>query len=374
MSVPPFPLDYQPPYVAARWQRSTHRTWPGLWFPMMGVFHTTEGGKGPGRAEAGASYNATRPEQTSCQVLIDDDSVVQSVLDTNVSFSAGQPWNDLGLHVEICANALAPPETTKEEFLASTRMLELIAWYVAKAHVAYGIPMEFHYHPAMLVGGFLPGWTTHREIGEAESRPGAIRDWFNSTGIVPSNTHRDPDYHFYPDEMDPAELAAWDSYPIAEVFRLAHAYVGDTPPPPPGGDMPTILIVPGVATMLSPSATGGGHSHASWIEAQAEVDYLRQFWPVENLTVQQFSGVRLLGDAPPNIKAAMHQGAGNLTVTKGDPGPQGAPGPAGPQGARGATGGLGPTGPPGPPGPPGDSDGLVPEHEHYGPTTGGVRT
>ena len=106
--------------------------------------------------------------------------------------------------------------------------------------------------------------------------------------------------------------------------------------------MPTVLTVTGVATLVSPSSKGGGHSHASWVETDSERQYLLQFWPEEVISAQQAGGIRLVGNAPDSVKAIMHQGASNMPA-----GPQGPPGPQGPQGPVGPPGVQGPKGDPG---------------------------
>lgn len=227
----PYPLDWQPPYVAARWQRSTHRSWAGLRYPQMGVLHSTEGGKGAGQAESGAGYNARRADSVSCHVLVDDDSIVQSVMDRDVSFSAGQPWNDIGLQVEMCGNAKASPVTTSAQWGDPHRFLELVAWYMAKANQVFGIPIAFVYAEDMAAQGFAVGWTTHYEITQAEKLPGAVRSWFAANGITPSNSHVDPGHEFYPPYPQRDQIAG---YPLGEVLRLARDYVGA--PPQPGGE------------------------------------------------------------------------------------------------------------------------------------------
>lgn len=111
----------------------------------------------------------------------------------------------------------------------------------------------------------------------------------------------------------PSIGARVDSNEIHDRQRLDQASgYGGPQPPKEGADVPTILIIPNVAIMLSPSSTGKGHSHASWIEEESEVNYLAQFWPEETISVAQLGGIRLIGNAPDSLKALMHQGYSNL--------------------------------------------------------------
>jgi GH25 family lysozyme M1 (1,4-beta-N-acetylmuramidase) len=160
---------------------------------------------------------------------------------------------------------------------------------------------------------------------------------------------------------------------------------GYTDTPSPGGDMPTLITVPGVVTLISttPPPT---HIEVMWVDTQEEANRLAADPNIakQTITQEQCKGIRLNGrirgdlaglfkeiiGAPPGWPGGPPTGGG----PPGPPGTPGAPGPTGTQGPVGPPGPKGDKGDPGPKGEPGTggSGGTIPDHTHTGPTSGGV--
>lgn len=82
---------------------------------------------------------------------------------------------------------------------------------------------------------------------------------------------------------------------------------GATPiPPTPGGsDVPTLITVQGVMTLVSPSS-GPTHTHVSWVRTQAEVDSLAKILPGQTISVEQCKGIRMVGPCRDDLKGFFH--------------------------------------------------------------------
>jgi len=102
------------------------------------TLHYTAGSEGPTSAEAGAAYDKTRTDGTSCHYFTDSlGPAVQEVHDEDTSHSALYRGNVLGIHIEICGTAQTRAQwldTTSRATLRTTA--ELVA-YLLKKH---GLP------------------------------------------------------------------------------------------------------------------------------------------------------------------------------------------------------------------------------------------
>lgn len=204
-------------------------------------------------------------------------------------------------------------------------------------------------------------------VAAATSRPprlpigwdGTLEGWQFSAGL----NKQGPVYGMQSTDLDlnigdPAAITRW--------------YGGSpTPPQPIGVDVPTLITVTGVCTLVSPSSPDV-HVLAVWVDSQAEVDELATLvqqgkMQIQTITPQQCHGIHLL--AKPHFPTSLDslfrgvyrsgpgpQGPAGAQGAQGAQGPQGlqgVPGPAGPTGSPGGAGPQGPAGPAGPAGPPG---------------------
>jgi len=225
------PLDESPPLIQARWYRNYFRAVAGSPYSVgtrFGVvLHDTEGGNSPTAAENGALYNSRRDSQVSCQVLVDENSIVQSVLDIDVCFSAGTPWNDMMLHVEMCGFASETADQWRKVYRQANT-----AWYLAKC-AKNGIldpSMKFRYAEEWTQNMWETGIiTTHYEISRATNIPGQWRDAIrkNKWSI---NNHTDPGPNYYPTYANRDQLA---SSPLGETLELAKFFLNPSIPVTP---------------------------------------------------------------------------------------------------------------------------------------------
>lgn len=291
MSVPPRPLDQDPPLVLARWYRQEHRApWDGSWFGTM--LHTTEGGAGANAAENGAAYNKTRDSVVSCHVFCDDNSTVQSVPDGWVSFSAGTPFNDMYRMVEICGRAA---ET--DTWWSNDGRLSEIAWNLAR-HVRQGVlttPLAFCYAEDLVGNPRAKGIvTTHAEATRVTNPNTPLGYVAGYPKPYSTNDHTDPGFGFYPPSSHRHE---WDGYPIAEVFARAQSYLQ-----PPGGNVSTVVVqcTDAFAAFEGELSQQGILTFVRWIDGPRKATLLGAPFNCQQLdrSVAQLSGMTLVGPLP----------------------------------------------------------------------------
>lgn len=93
-----------------------------------------------------------------------------------------------------------------------------------------------------------------------------------------------------------------------------------TPPQPIGGDVSTLITVQGLMMIVSPSSPPV-HTHASWVQTEAEVNELNGIPEVakQSISSDQCHGIRMLGPCPAELRSFFHKespfdGQASLTV------------------------------------------------------------
>lgn len=103
------------------------------------VIHTAECAETPGAAEGGAAFFANPPNVASAHYWVDNDSITQSVKDSDVAHAA-PPLNDEGLHIELSGFARQTPEEWADAY--SKGELELAARLVAAKALEHHVPLD----------------------------------------------------------------------------------------------------------------------------------------------------------------------------------------------------------------------------------------
>lgn len=103
------------------------------------VVHHTAGSEGPTSAEAGAAYDARRPERVSCHYFHDSNSTVQGCYTWDTSWTAHAEGNARGIHHELCGTL-----QTRAQWLdpVSDATLWLAARQMARDAIRYAIPVR----------------------------------------------------------------------------------------------------------------------------------------------------------------------------------------------------------------------------------------
>lgn len=106
--------------------------------PRYVTLHYTAGSEGPTSAEAGAAYDRSRTDGTSCHYFTDSQGpALQEVRDEDTAHSALYRGNALGYHIEICGTAQTRAQwldATSRATLQTTA--ELVAYLLRK----HGLP------------------------------------------------------------------------------------------------------------------------------------------------------------------------------------------------------------------------------------------
>lgn len=102
------------------------------------VIHCTQGSETRTAAEDGRAYDGRRTDGTSTHLLVDPDSVIREVADTDRAHHARYHGNEIGLGIELCARAEQTPEQWADA--DSAAMLENAAREVAQLCIDHGLP------------------------------------------------------------------------------------------------------------------------------------------------------------------------------------------------------------------------------------------
>ena len=168
------------------------------------VIHTAECGEGDGSAEAVASWGAgpQGPTQAGWHYVVDNDSVVQSVLEENTAWHAG-PVNGCSIGVEHAGRAAQTPEQWADPYSAA--MLDRSAALVADICRRHKIPVV-KLSAGELMAGKRSGICGHVDV---------------TLGLTNGSGHTDPGVHF-----------PWQEYIALVAAKLDMLEAGDTEPPP----------------------------------------------------------------------------------------------------------------------------------------------
>jgi hypothetical protein len=150
------------------------------------VIHTPEWAESSSGAEAVAAYFHDAPDgrKASANILVDNDSIVQSVLDSYQPYAA-PPENDEGVHIEITGYANQTRAQWRDKY--SLAALSLAADATAQYLLKFGLP-GVHLTNDQLRNG-LPGIVGHDQISTVYKKsdhmdPGVNFPWFRFIGYV----------------------------------------------------------------------------------------------------------------------------------------------------------------------------------------------
>lgn len=154
-SLPPLDIDY----VEAKYFRPANRE------SIKWIFiHTDEGPEGPLSAENLAIYfQNPDPRTVSAHYSVDNNSIVQSVPEADIAFTAKSPANDEGIHIELTGTALQDSAQWADAF--SIAELRLAARLVAEIAKRWNIPIRFIDGNGLEQG--MRGISTHAEVSKS---------------------------------------------------------------------------------------------------------------------------------------------------------------------------------------------------------------
>ena len=152
--------------------------------PRVCVIHTTEGGKGYGKAAAGVSYDKRRTDGTSCHVFVDAGEALCEVYYYDTAHAARTRGNAIGIQFELCGYA------SQSGILDDIwmRTLAIAAKEVALACAQYGIPVR----------RLSTDQVRQAYYGSGDSRPKGICGHIDITNAFPEDdgSHTDPGSNF----------------------------------------------------------------------------------------------------------------------------------------------------------------------------------
>jgi N-acetylmuramoyl-L-alanine amidase CwlA len=152
--------------------------------PRVCVIHTTEGGKGYGKAASGVAYDKTRTDGTSCHVFVDPGEALCEVYYHDTAHAARTHGNAIGIQFELCG--YASQSGILDEIWMKT--LAIAAKEVAAACAEYGIPVRRLSKDQVRQAYYSSG----------DSRPKGICGHIDITNAFPEDqgTHTDPGSNF----------------------------------------------------------------------------------------------------------------------------------------------------------------------------------
>lgn len=181
--------------------------------PTVIIIHTTEGGKGPGKAAAGAAYDKRRTDGTSCHQFVDSIEACQEVHFADRAHAARAHGNVIGVQFELCNNA--SQTGVLDDIWMST--LRIAAKEVAAACTELNIP----------VVKLSPNEVRQSYYNAPAQRPRGICGHADVTKAFPEDqgTHTDPGVNF----------------PWTLFLGMVKEAMGGTPILPEGGDMAQVF-------------------------------------------------------------------------------------------------------------------------------------
>ena len=128
------------------------------------VIHTSQSPEHAGGAEELGAYFATLPDGrvVSAHYSVDSNSIVQSVREKDVAFTAHSPANERGIHIELTGMAEQDAAAWSDAY--SSAMLQLAARLVADIAARWNVPVRFVDGPGLAAG--QRGITTHAAVNQ----------------------------------------------------------------------------------------------------------------------------------------------------------------------------------------------------------------